>query len=54
MAMTTVWKCVDLGHTSHVLDNRGGCSTCGSQGVYVEQVPTVPVVEVERKRRVKG
>jgi hypothetical protein len=44
---TTVWKCMDGGHTG--INEHGGCATCGSQAVFIEQIPVVPVVETERK-----
>lgn len=50
MSPIMVWKCVDYGH-SNGLNKRGCCGTCGSQAVFLQPVPVVPVVETER---VKG
>lgn len=47
MAMTTVWQCTECRITVE-LNRLGGCIHCGSQAVYLEEIPTVPVVETER------
>lgn len=47
--MTTVWQCFVCRITVQ-LNRQGGCSHCGTQAVYVEHIPVIPVVETENRQ----